>query len=181
MNDTLRRLGGRLRRLVGFGKAALVDDTQPQQLIQLQVFVGGAEDLQQVLDQVVRLGEYGFFSVPPQDAEAVVLFPNGDKTGGVIVATGHRASRPKDKAPGEAGIYNGLTDKIFRMGSDGVAYLNCDLVLTDGANLRVAGDITDQTAGGNARTVKNLRDGYNGHHHTDPQGGVTGDANPQVT
>jgi phage baseplate assembly protein V len=173
------RLARKVGQIVGFGKAAMVDDSGAQQAWQVQVFVGGEDGLEQILDKLTRLGEYGFFSVPPPQAECVIIYPDGERSGGIIVATGHRASRPKNLKSGEAGVYNGLTGALFRMGEDGTAYLNCNLVLTNGANLTVAGDITDQTGSGNAKTVKNLRDDYNAHTHTDPQGGTVGPANPK--
>lgn len=160
----------KLRQLVGFGKAATIDDTGPQQVWQLQVFVGGDADLQQVLDKVTRLSEYGFFSVPPAKAEAVVLYPGGERSGGVIIATGHRASRPKNLQAGEAGVYNGLTGAIFRLDHDGKAYLNCDLVVT--GSVIASEDVLDRTADGNEATLKDLRDAYDAHKHGGVQGGA---------
>jgi phage baseplate assembly protein V len=134
------------------------------------VFVGGDADLEQVLDKVTRLGEYGFFSVPPAKAEAVVLYPDGERSGGVIIATGHRPSRPKNLRAGEAGVYNGLTGAVLRLDHDGKAYLNCDLVVT--GNIIASQDVLDRSADGNEATVKNLRDAYDAHKHTGVQGGA---------
>ena len=55
---------------------------------------------------VERIQEYGFTSVPPADAEAIVLSIGGDRSNMVIIATESSADRPKNWEPGEAGIYS---------------------------------------------------------------------------
>jgi phage baseplate assembly protein V len=83
------------------------DDTQ-MQLVQVGILKGedreGYENYQ----------GFGFNSVPLRGAECVVVFPNGDRGVGLVVATADREFRPTDWKDGEAGNYNafGLQSRL---------------------------------------------------------------------
>jgi phage gp45-like len=75
----------------------VVDDSGDQQVAQANLNVGAPEA--EVIDKMVRLGEYGFFSCPPDGAEAIAVFLGGRRSAGVIIATGYRAARPRASSP----------------------------------------------------------------------------------
>lgn len=164
--DDIARLQSRVLRLVGLGKIRAVDDSGSQQRVQVNINPGGPRELEEVIDGVPRLGHYGFAYCPPDGAEVVVLFVGGARSVGVAIATGHRETRPKDLEPGEAMLFNSLTDAWVRMCADGKIRSKGDW-LHDGG-FSATGDILDNSAA-NAATMKVHRDAYNAHKH----GGVT--------
>lgn len=115
----LKRLAQRLLQVVGVAHLRVVDDSGDQQTAQLQIMAGGPEGIEEIIDKTPRLGAYGFAYCPPDGSEAIVLFVGGRRSAGVIVATGHRATRPKGLKPGEAMLYNGLTGDFVKLGEDG--------------------------------------------------------------
>ena len=98
-----------------------VDDSKKIQILQLGVLDG--EDV----EDCERLQEFGFNSVPLVGAEAVVVFPNGDRGNPLVVAVGDRRHRPLGWADGEAGIYNAF-DTMMRLKADGSAYIEASPV-----------------------------------------------------
>jgi len=55
---------------------------------------------------VPRLAEYGFASNPPPGSDAVLVFYTGDRSNGVVVATGSQALRLKNLASGDSALYD---------------------------------------------------------------------------
>jgi len=104
-----------------WGVAALhvIDDTGDQQLAQVHFGAGGPDLLEEIIDKVPRCGEYGLAYCPPDGSEAVTIFLGGRRSSGVIIATGHKATRPKGLKPGEAMLYNGLAATFVKMSQDG--------------------------------------------------------------
>jgi phage gp45-like len=179
-----------LSRILGLVRPALirlVDDTGDQQRVQLNLSVGAPDGIEEVIDHVPKVGHYGFAYRPPDGSEAITVFIGGQRSAGVVIATGHRASRPKNLLPGEAMLYNGLTGDFVRMCQDGKIRSQGDWEHTGKFHASDAitseADITDHTAADDTSGVsmKKHRDAYNGHNHADPQGGVVGAANPQAT
>lgn len=80
-----------------------VDDSKKIQIVQLGVQKG------ETVDDGERFQEFGFNSVPLRGAEAVALFPNGDRGHPLIVAVDDRRYRPTGWADGEAGTYNAFS------------------------------------------------------------------------
>lgn len=68
-------------------------------------------------DNMERFQEYGFTSVPLADAEAIVIFPGGNREHGLVIATNDRTFRLKSLADGEVALYTDEGDKIhFKRG-----------------------------------------------------------------
>jgi len=95
--------------MVSRGVVSLVNDGKMLQLLQIGVLAGetvegdeGAEHFQ----------PYGFTSVPLIGAEAVVVFPNGDRGHPLVVATSDRRYRPTGSQPGEVTVYNNTGAKV---------------------------------------------------------------------
>lgn len=102
----LRPLVNQVANLVSRAEVLLADDGPKMQLLQLGVGVG------ETRDGCERVGDYGFTSVPLPGAEAVVLFPNGHRDHGLVVAVGDRRYRLAGLAPGEVALYTDEGDAI---------------------------------------------------------------------
>jgi phage baseplate assembly protein V len=140
----LRPLQVRVANSIARAVVQLVDDSTKLQLVQLGVLAG------EVLDDAERFQEYGFTSVPLPGAEAVVIFPNGDRAHPLVVAVDDRRYRPSGGAPGEVTVYNhaGATIRLLANG---------DIELEPGSGGEVR-------AGGGAALV--TLDEFNDHIHT---------------
>lgn len=134
--DMLRQIGHLLRPIAtraantnARAVVLLVDDEKMLQLLQLGVLegetVGGAENHQ----------PYGFTSVPLPGAEAVVVFPFGDRAHPLVVTVSDRRYRPTDGEPGEVTVYNHSGASV-RLTADG------DIVATPapGRTVRLGSD-----------------------------------------
>jgi phage baseplate assembly protein V len=139
-----------------------VNDAAKLQSVQIGVEVG--EDI----DDAERFQEYGFSSIPLEGAEAVVVFPNGDRAHALIVGVDDRRHRPTGGEPGEVVMYSDEGDEVaLRRGNKIVASTSGEVLLgSDAATAFVA----------LANLVKSeldtIRSQYNGHTHVET-GGTT--------
>lgn len=198
MMELLQRMGRRLQLLVGVGRTTLVDDSGPVQMMQLKL---GALELR---DRTPRLAEYGFASNPPAGADAALLFVGGDRSNGVVIATGHQTYRMKALASGDAAIYDSRGQSVW-LTAQGIVVNGAGLPLTVNdtptvtvnaatqinlqtprvscsGNLDVAGNIVAQgdiSDHGN-KTMAGMRSVFNSHDHNDPQGGSTAGPNSSM-
>nr|GAT43694.1 predicted protein [Mycena chlorophos] len=81
----------------------------------LQVVLGPFE----TQDVAKRLAEFGFTSNPPVGSDVLMAFVCGNRDNGVIVATGHQASRPTGLEPGESMQYD-VTGKYVYLSVSGI-------------------------------------------------------------
>lgn len=102
----IRPLQMRLANSIARAVVQLVDDTTKIQLLQLGVLAD--EDV----DDAERVGQYGLLSIPHVGAEAVVVFPNGDRAHPLVVAVDDRRYRPTGGEAGEVGLYTDEGDEI---------------------------------------------------------------------
>ena len=103
MSDVLGAVHALWRRMVlviGRGRVTTGNDAGPVQL--LQVRLGTLE----THDNTPRLAEYGFASNPPPGSDVALLFIAGDRSRGLVIATGNQAARLKNLQPGEAALYD---------------------------------------------------------------------------
>ena len=176
-DGALRRIWRRVQLVVGRGRVTFSDDSGNAQ--RHQVRLGQLE----TRDNTVRLAEFGFTSRPPVGSDVVVLFPAGDRTNAVVVATGHQASRPKGLQEGETQVYD-VWGKYLYFTKDGGIVIEAqgtpvtvnnattvtinasEKVLMNTPLLEVTGDIK---AGGEVsdqvRSMSADRTIYNGHNH----------------
>ncbi|MFC0683100.1 phage baseplate assembly protein V [Novosphingobium clariflavum] len=180
-----------LANLMGIGRATTIDDSGELQLMQVTEGAAGSGFADRVTDNVRRVTEFGFGSVPPIDSEVVMLRRGADRSCSLIMGTSHRPSRPRDLQPGDTIIYDVRGAKV-KLSADGIevdaagleimvsnaskATLDVpDVYLT--GNLHVAGDIDTEgdfaaagaitgLTGGTAIELGALRDAYNDHGHT---------------
>ena len=158
MMEHIERVYRRMLMVVRSGQMTLVNDQKPTQQMQIQL------SQVEVLDGMPRLAEYGFQSVPPAGADIVALFPAGNLSDGVVIATGHQTWRLRALATGEVAISD---DKGQRV------YLSAAGIRIDGGSLPVQ----INTTGGltiNANTTINGSVTANGHRidQTHKQSGV---------
>ncbi|MBP6010607.1 MAG: phage baseplate assembly protein V [Alphaproteobacteria bacterium] len=99
-SNALTRLWRAVRSTIGRGRIKLVDDTKAVQKAQLVLSAN------EIVDNLIRVGEYGLASNPPTDSDAIVVFIAGDRTKGAIVGTNHQASRLKNLQRGEVAIFD---------------------------------------------------------------------------
>lgn len=157
----LKRLHQRIQSAFGLGHIKVVSDAGAQQIVQLTVGAGGP--LQEVIDQLIRMGHYGTAYCPPDGSEALAVFFGGQRSNGVIIATGDQATRLKGLLAGESALYNGVTGAIGKMAADGKFHLNCDVVI-DGS-LTATKDITDHVSDGKGASMEAMRQTFDGHTH----------------
>lgn len=60
--------------------------------------------------QVVQL--YGFAGHAPVGSDGLVIFGNGDRSNGVVMATANQKARPRNQKPGEVTIFTDEGDSI---------------------------------------------------------------------
>lgn len=96
----IRPLQTRVANSIARAVVQLVDDGKTLQSLQVGVLDG--EDL----DDAERFQPFGFSSVPYPGAEAVVVFPNGDRAHALVVAVDDRAYRPTGLPAGTVCVYS---------------------------------------------------------------------------
>lgn len=186
----IQKLYTRLFDAIGRGRVTLTDDSGGTQ--SAQVVLGPLE----TRDAVPRLAEYGFTSNPPEDTDAVMICLGGDRSRGIIIATGHQTYRLKGLQTGEVALYDDLGQKVYltRTGIviDGaglpVKITNTPSITNDSpvthctGDLNVDGSIVAQgdISDHGIKTMAGMRAVFDTHDHTDPQGGTVSTPNSSM-
>lgn len=100
LQKLFRPLAQRVTNMVARGVVRLVNDGKKLQLLQVGGFPGGP------IDGAAHYQPYGFSSSPLAGAEAVVLFPSGDRERPIVVAVSDRRHRPTGGKAGEVTMYS---------------------------------------------------------------------------
>ena len=167
------RLYRNIKMMLGIGRVTATADDGVIQLLQYRTPL-------EVRSDTPRMAEFGFSSLPPVGSDAVVVFPGGDRSNPIIIATNHKSSRHTGLLEGESAVYNqwGLYIKLTEAGIDveangqAVTVSNATTVTINATTgvvmntptLKVTGDIIDNS-GSNSATLKELRDAHNDHTH----------------
>jgi phage baseplate assembly protein V len=176
----LAPLARRIRLMAGRAILTLVNDATKLQGVQVKLLDG------EVCDNVDRVQHYGFTSVPLPGAEGIYLALGGSRDNGVIIADDDRRYRIKGLQGGEVAIYTDEGDSIIlkrghvievatqtlNVNAATVVNITTPTVNMSG-DLNVAGDIVAQgdiSDHGN-KSMAGMRQTYNAHTHSDPQGG----------
>ena len=176
MSDFGKLLGPMARRignLLARGSVAAVNGTGKMRTLQLRMLAG------EVKDNVEHFEPYGFTSEVLPGSEHITAFFDGDRSHGVVLVAADRRYRLQLQ-PGEVAIFTNHGDKVV-IHADGTievvastkVQISSPLVsmsgnLTVQGNIVAQGDISDH---GN-KAMAGMRGTYNGHTHTDPQGGT---------
>jgi len=108
MMGLLQRLANRLQAAIGIGRLTLTDDTGST-VQKLQARFGQLE----LRDGIPRLAEFGFASNPPPGSDCAAVFVNGDRSNGVVIATGNQLYRLKGLATGDAALYDSRGQSVW--------------------------------------------------------------------
>ncbi|WP_288935503.1 phage baseplate assembly protein [uncultured Sphingomonas sp.] len=160
-----------LRKILWFGRVAVMDDSGDYQRLQLVQRASGNGGTERVTDRVLRMVQFGFTSAPPNDADVLVLNRNGEAALGIAIATAHRDSRPRDLKAGDSAIYD-VRGRIIRLTADGIEIdaAGGDVLVTNAAKVRctcdveTTGDVISR-ADGKAVSLNALHDTFNLHNH----------------
>lgn len=110
MNEAIaaiERLYRRVMLVVGRGRIKTGNDEGAVQ--KQQVRLGAFE----TFDDIPRIGEYGFNSMPPADTDAVLIFVGGNRLDGVIIGTGNQTFRMRSLKPGEVSISDNKGQSVY--------------------------------------------------------------------
>ena len=190
MIEAIERVGRRVLLMIARAQVTQVNDAGAVQLLQALF------NSRETRDQIPRLAEYGFTSNPPIGADVAIANIGGDRSNGVVVATGHAQSRPTGLQASEVMLYsqNGLQVYLSAAGLV-INAAGLPVVCNDATNFTVnfsgvfrvvapggvvfnaptltnTGDILDQS-GSNGDTMAGMRSKFNAHQHQVPnvQGG----------
>lgn len=159
---------GALGNMIARGIVSLVEAAGKCQLLQIEMLGGETKD------RLEHIEPYGYTSCPHDGAEAIALFPDGDKSHGVIIAVGDRRYRLRGLKRGEVALYTDEGDKIvLRRGRQiDIETMTLNVKAATKAVfttplLECTGDIKDKTG-----TMQAMRDQHNNHEH--PGGTPTG-------
>lgn len=127
----------------------MVKSGSKMQSLQLSILEG------ETADGVEHFEPFGFTSCPPTGAEAIVLFPNGDRSHGIAIVVADRRYRLTGLASGDAALHDDRGQKVVLTATgiviDAVAYtvnaptmingtLNVTGAIIGGAGIQTAGD-----------------------------------------
>lgn len=184
----IKQIDARIRRqlsgirLAFRGVVTLVKAAGAVQLVQLDGLSG------ETLQDAELFQQFGFTSNVPGGAMVVVLPVGGRTAHGIVIATEHGTYRLKNLASGETAIYNQWGDYVALKASrrmEVVSVAAVDITSPEvnmSGNLNVAGNIVAQgdiSDHGN-KNMAGMRQIYNDHTHTDPQGGSVGTPGAQM-
>ena len=163
LRRALEPLQRKLRMMAGRAVLSLMSDAFTAQIKALEGEVrDGAEVFQQ----------YGFRSQPLAGAEGILLSLAGNRDHTVILCLDDRRYTVT-LAGGECAMYDHL-GKYIVLKVDGSIVVKADTkVRMDVPLLEVTGQIKDMCDGAGV-TMDSMRATYNGHSHSDPQGGSVG-------
>ncbi|MEO6920525.1 MAG: phage baseplate assembly protein V [Collimonas sp.] len=180
--SAVERVLRRVMLAIGRGRVTAGNDDGNVQKLQIQL---GAMEIR---DDTPRLAEYGFSSYPPMESDVVAIFVGGDRSNGIIIATGNQTYRFKSLKEGECVIHDNLGQSVY-LSKGGIVVngaglpvvvtntpsitldtptvhatgnMTVDGNLNVGKNIVAQGDISD--AGG-AKSMSGMRQVYDGHGH----------------
>jgi phage baseplate assembly protein V len=118
------------------------------------------------------LQQYGFRSHPPVGSEVVFICPTGDRSHGHVIGTSQRnntIAKNIELKPGETLLYGPGSSVYIHLTSTKITIAsNLELEIFGSVkingDLRVTGDITDNSAS-NSANMENMRNVYNTHTH----------------
>jgi phage baseplate assembly protein V len=150
LSKLLAPLRTRIANMIARAVVQLVDDEAKLQMLQLGVLAD------ETRDQVERVQNYGFTCVPLRGAEAVVLFVDGRRDHGLVVAVDDRRHRMAGLQPGEVAVYNHVGASVVLKADGSVEVTGTSIVLNGGTQpVARAGDTAGPypIVGGNPTVV----------------------------
>lgn len=185
MKAAIRRIERSISNLLTRATITALNTASKCQMLQIQLMPNEPKE------NVEHMEPYGFTSAPQNGAEGFALFPDGDRSHGVILVVADRRYRIKGLQAGEVAIYSDEGDSItLKRGNKieiqtknlEVNMETCALNATEKITLnsplveatqdmRAGGDMSDKKS-----SMQRLRDTFNEHdHHENGDGGGTTD------
>ena len=167
MTVPLMRTARRVMMVFGIGRqTADTNETPNTPTVQVAL---AADELR---SDVPIMQEYGLASRPVPGSDLLVAFIGGDRTRGVVVATGDQRGRPRDLQPGEVCLFHPSTGSRIWLKADGSIALNPanNKVTTPG----------DFTAGGTITGNEVVAQGVKLTNHAHSNGNDGADTGPPV-
>jgi phage baseplate assembly protein V len=138
-HGVLQRMMRRIQLMASWGRVTFSDDSKTAQLLQVKL------NDTETRDGTPRIAEFGFTSRPPEGSDVLVVFLGGDRSKGVVVATGHQASRPINLLAGESMLYDLQGKSIHLTASDGIVVKAQEAPLTVNNATTVAVNASEKT------------------------------------
>lgn len=113
--QAIARTVNAIKMLLGRGRVIMVLNNDQDSTQRMQVKVSAKETM-----DLYRLAEFGFASRPPKDSDCVVVFLNGERTWGIVTATGHQTYRFKLENDGEMAIHDAFGKSIWFKKTGGI-------------------------------------------------------------
>lgn len=173
-----RRIGNMIAR----GAVVMANSATRMQELQIKLLSGETQD------GVEHFEPFGFTSCPLPGAEHVTLFLGGDRSHGITIVAADRRYRLTGLQGGEAALHDAFGNKVH-LHDDGtmevVASLKVQItspLVTMSGNLQVTGNIVaaSDISDHSNKSMAGMRATYNGHTHSDPQGGSVGTPSAQM-
>lgn len=114
MSSPVDRLYRRVMMLIAPVKITATDDTGPVHRAQIRGFPP------ETIDAMPVLQIYGLASHAMPGSDAMAIFSSGDRSNGVIVATGNQQHRLRNLKPGEVALYdNSGSQSVLKLANGG--------------------------------------------------------------
>lgn len=172
-----------IQNLIARAVITAVDSAKKCQALGLALIAGESKE------DVEHLEPYGFTSAAQDGAEAVALFPSGDRSHGVVVVVADRRYRLKGLARGEVAIYDDQGQSVTLTRSGIVVDGGGNTIMFKNAPkarfempIESTGDVKDNCESG-GKSMADMRETYNGHTHQEngDGGGTTGSPNQPMS
>lgn len=125
----------RVQMMVARAVVTRIDDARGIQAVQASVLDG------EIVEAAERMQDYGFSSVPFPDAEAVIVFPGGLRSHGLVVAVGDRRYRLKGLEAGEVAMHDDQGQQIV-LKRDGIRIVSPLKIEIETPELKVTAETT---------------------------------------
>jgi len=112
VSKIMKPLRDRIMLMVARGVIESISENEGLQKVKMELLAG------EIRDGMEHFFDYGFTSSPKSGAEAVVVFPGGNREHGLVIKIDDRRFRLKTLAEGEVALYTDEGDKIhFKRGN----------------------------------------------------------------
>jgi phage gp45-like len=160
--SAIDRLYRRAMMSMGYMKVTATDDSGPVHRAQVRGFAP------ETIDAMPVLQIYGLASHAMPGSDAVALFTSGDRSNGVIIATGNQQYRLRSLKAGEVALYDNAGN-VVKLAAGGNIEITCPArVRVVTPRLEVTGDVV-AACDGVAISLLNHR-----HRDVQPGGGNSG-------
>lgn len=130
----LNALKRRIQMMIATGLLKVIDDSKPLQQLIVSLRAGEKSS------ELENAQTYGMTAHAPPGSEPIVLYPNGDRDYGVVIAVADRKFRLKGLAQGEVALYDDLGQKVH-LTRAGIFIKSDNAVVTDTPDAFFTGNV----------------------------------------